>query len=150
MKINLNEIKKLRQQTKAGIMDCRKALIETKGDLKKAEQILKKEGAVLAAKKKDRTTAAGIVVSYIHNNGQIGAMIKLCCETDFVANTQEFKDLAYELAMQVAAMDSGDVKSLLDQDYIRQPGIKISDLIKETISKVRENIKIVEFTRLEI
>lgn len=148
--MKLDDLKKLRSQTKAGIMDCRKALTEAKGDLKKATEFLKKKGAARAEKKKDRATAAGAVESYIHNNGQIGAMVKLGCETDFVANTKEFKTLAHELAMQIAAMDPKDVKSLLDQDHIRQPGTKISDLIKQTIAKVGENIKVLEFTRLEI
>ena len=131
-------------------MDCRKALTEAKGNLKKAAEILKQKGAAVAEKKKDRATVAGIIETYIHNNGQIGAMVKLCCETDFVANTQEFKKLAHELAMQVAAMDPKNIKSLLEQDNIRQPGTKIADLVKQTIGKVGENIKIATLTRLEI
>jgi elongation factor Ts len=150
MKIKLDDLKKLRSQTKAGIMNCRKALIEAKGDLKKAVEILKQKGAACAEKKKDRITAAGVVAVYMHNNGQIGAMVKLCCETDFVANTQEFKKLAHELAMQVAAMDPKNIKSLLEQDYIRQPGTKIADLVKQAIGKLGENIKIAEIVRLEI
>lgn len=150
MKTKLDDLKRLRSQTKAGIMNCRQALIEAKGDLKKAVEILKKKGAAAAEKKKDRVTATGIVMAYMHNNGQIGAMVKLCCETDFVANTKEFKKLAYELAMQVAAMDPKNIESLLEQDYIRQPGIKIADLVKQAIGKVGENIKIVAVTRLEI
>lgn len=97
-------IKELRERTGAGIVDCKKALQEANGDMEKAVEILRRKGAAKAAKKAERATAEGIVVSYIHAGGKVGALVELNCETDFVARTEDFKKLGYEIAMQVAAM----------------------------------------------
>lgn len=145
---SLDQVKKLRQETKAGIMDCRKALEAGKGDLTKAKEWLKKKGLARAAKKKDRETKTGLIGSYVHNNGQVGAMVKLSCETDFVSNTKEFKQLASELAMQAAAMKPKTIKTLLEQEYIRDPKKKVKDLVEEAIAKVGENVKIEEVSFL--
>ena len=150
MKISLNQIKKLRQETGGGIMDCRKALEESKGNLVKAKQWLKAKGMLKAAKKKDRATAVGVVEAYIHANKQVGAMVHLSCETDFVAQTKDFRKLAYELAMQVAAMNPKDVKALLKQEYIRDPKVKINGLVKEAIAKLGENIQVKKIVRVKI
>lgn len=150
MTISLAQIKKLRQQTKAGVMDCRQALEETKGDFDKAKAWLVKNSLTTAAKKMKRETKAGLVEAYVHTDGQLGALVKLSCETDFVAQNKEFKNLAHELAMQVAAMNPKSVKELLNQEYIRDPQKKIEDLIKETIAKLKENIKVEDFARIGI
>jgi len=105
MKITMDMVKKLRQMTGAGVMDCKKALEEAEGDFDKAVEILRKKGAAKAAKKAGRATSEGIITSYVHFNGRIGVLLELNCETDFVARTDEFKELAYNLAKQVAAMN---------------------------------------------
>jgi elongation factor Ts len=102
--ITTQMIKELRERTGAGIVDCKKALQEANGDMEKAVEILRRKGAAKAAKKAERATAEGIVVSYIHAGGKVGALVELNCETDFVARTEDFKKLGYEIAMQVAAM----------------------------------------------
>ena len=102
--ITTQMIKELREKTGAGIVDCKKALQEAEGNMEKAIEILRKKGAAKAAKKAERATAEGIVVSYIHAGGKVGALVEIDCETDFVARTEDFKALGYEIAMQVAAM----------------------------------------------
>ena len=104
MKITADMVKKLRDMTGAGMLDCKKALEEAEGDFEKAVEILRKKGIAKAAKKAGRATAEGIISSYVHFNGRIGVLLELSCETDFVARTDEFKELAYNLAKQVAAM----------------------------------------------
>lgn len=148
--ISTDLIKKLRKETRAGLMDVRKALEETKGDYDKAKTWLKEQGILKAAKKGDRETGDGIIFSYIHNGGKVGAMVQLSCETDFVAKTDDFAALAKEVAMQIASMDPKDVEDLLKQAYIRNPKQTVEDLIKETITKVGENIQIAKFSRMEI
>jgi elongation factor Ts len=143
-------IKKLRESTGGGIADCKKALDETKGDLKKAAELLQKWGIEKSSKKEGRETRQGIVESYIHGNGRVGVLLTLLCETDFVAQNQEFKKLAHEISMQVASMNPKDVKELLDQPYIRDAKMNVSDLVKSAIAKIGENIKIGEFVRYEI
>jgi elongation factor Ts len=105
IKISAELVKELREKTGASIMECRNALVEAKGDLEKAIENLRKRGKERAAKKADRATAEGVVVSYIHSNKKIGSMIELLCETDFVAKNSEFQELAYDLAMHIAALD---------------------------------------------
>ena len=148
--INLQDLKKLRNQTQASIADCRKALEESNGDYQKAISWLKKHGIEKAEKKAERTTGQGLIDSYIHQNGRIGAMVSVLCETDFVARTSEFKTLAHEIAMQVASMNPKDVDSLLKQDYIRDASKTVGALVKEAIAKLGENIVVREFTRFEI
>ena len=146
----MDQIKKLRQQTQAGVMEAKKALEESRGDMKKAKEWLKKRGLDKAAKKADRETGEGVIETYIHTNSRVGAMVKLTCETDFVARTKEFKTLAKELAMQVASMNPKDIDELLAQDYIRDSSKKIADLVKEAIAKLGENIKVDDFCQMRI
>ena len=165
MKIPTDRVKELREQSGAGIMECRNALLEAEGDTEKAIQILKERSIFMAEKKKERTTAEGLVEAYIHTGGRIGAMVEVNCETDFVARTDEFKKLAHHLAMQVAAMppqfisreevsEGADVEiqaaCLLLQPDIKNPDMTIQDVIDETIAKVGENIKVSRFARFEI
>lgn len=147
---DLNLLKKLRDETQASIADINKAVDEASGDYKKALDLLKKRGAEIAEKKKERETGQGLIESYIHLNGKVGSLVVLLCETDFVARTQEFKDLAHEIAMQVASMNPKDAKTLLSQDYIRDSSLKIEDLLKQAIGKLGENIVIKDFKRFEL
>jgi len=164
-------IKELREQCGAGIMDCRAALMKTDGDVEKALEVLKEQGFAKAAKKADRAADQGLVEAYIHCGGRIGAMVEVNCETDFVARTDEFKELAHNIAMQVAAMNPAyiseedipadmpkeerevlDVNSvcLLNQAYIRDPSLTIKDIIVENIAKMGENIKVSRVARFDL
>ena len=150
MKVNIESLKELRAATGASIADCRVALEESKGDFNKALDWVRTRGLEKAVKKADRKTAQGLVDSYIHQNGKVGVLVSVLCETDFVARTSEFKTLAHEIAMQVAAMNPKDVGSLLKQEYIRDPSKTIEGLVKETIAKLGENIAVKGFERFEI
>lgn len=122
MSIKPSDIKKLREKTNAGIMDCKEALNEAKGDFTKAEEILRKKGVAQASKRADKEAGEGIVEAYIHSNSKIGVLLELGCETDFVAKNKEFKELAHEIAMQVAASNP---------KYISVDNIPAKDLEKE-------------------
>lgn len=166
MEIPTTQVKELRDKSGAGVMTCRNALLEAEGDPERALQILKEKGILKAQKKAERAANQGLIEAYIHTGGRIGAMVEVNCETDFVARTDEFKELAHNLAMQVAAMpaqfisrdevsgerDDLDLETacLLLQPYIKDPGKTIQDVIIETIAKVGENIKITRFARFEL
>lgn len=148
--IDLKALKKLRDETAASIADIRRALDEAEGNEKKALELLKERASQIAAKKADRETGQGLIEAYIHGNGKVGVMVEMLCETDFVAKTDEFKKLAKEVAMQVAAMDPKDVDTLLKQDYIRDGSQTIDHLVKSTIGRLGENITVKRFIRFEI
>ena len=165
MEIPTSKIKELRDQSSAGIMECRNALIETGGDIEKALEILKKQSLFKAEKKSQRTVFQGLIETYIHTGGRIGAMVELNCETDFVARTDEFKELAHNLAMQIAAQEpvciseeqlpeDADIEPqmacLLLQPYIKNPEQTIQEIISEAVAKTGENIKVGRFVRLEL
>lgn len=149
MPVNIDDLKKLRSETSAGVADCRQALEDAKGDYEAAKKFLTVRGLEKAAKKADRETAQGLVEAYVHAS-RVGVLVELRCETDFVARNEEFKKLAHEIALQVAAMDPKDVEILLASEYIRDPKLKISDLLKLTIAKIGENITIAKFSRLAL
>jgi elongation factor Ts len=157
--ISASAVKELREKTGAGIMDCKRALTESGGNMDKAVEALKQKGLLKHAKVAGREAKQGIIESYIHTGGRIGALVEVNCETDFVARTEEFRTLAREIAMQVASMDPKTVgtlegdegdDALLSQEYIRDSRRAIRDLIKETIAKVGENIVVSRFTRFEV
>jgi elongation factor Ts len=148
--VDITLLKKLRNETLVSIADCRKALEESKNDYKKALGVLRKSGLEKAAKKAEREALQGIIDSYIHQNGRVGVLIELSCETDFVALTDVFKNLSHEICMQIAAMNPKDVPVLLKQEYIKDPSKTIEILIKETIAKLGENIVVKRFQRFEI
>lgn len=150
MKITIDQIKKLRQETGAAVMDCRQALEESGGDFKKAKVWLDKRGREKAEKKAGRQTSEGLIEAYIHATGKVGAMVELTCETDFVARNAEFKNLAHEIAMQVASMNPENVEELLKQEYIRDNSKTVEQLIKELIGKLGENIVVKRFQRFEL
>lgn len=147
--MDLETIKKLREETGAGVMDAKKALEESNGDYAKAMEYLKSKGVERAEKKSDREIKAGAIFSYIHS-GRVGALVKLGCETDFVAKNDEFQKLGNEIAMQVAAMGPENIEALLEQAYIRDSSKTIKDLITDTVSKTGENITVAEIQRVEI
>ena len=146
----INKVKELRVSTGAGVMDCKKALEETGGDLEKAKKLLEKMGLKKAEKKKDRETKQGWVATYTHATGRVGVGLSLLCETDFVSRNEEFQKLAKEICLQIAAMAPKDKKELLSQDYIRDPSKTVGTLIDEAIAKFGENIQVGEFFRIEI
>ena len=165
MELSVATIKELRERTGAGIMDCKRALEETSGDMDKAEELLTRQGIASAVKKATRSTEEGIVESYIHSGGRIGVLIEVNCETDFVARTDDFKELAHDIAMQVAAMSPSYVSSddvpdgedadsaetvLMCQPFIKDPSKSVQDLVNEGIGKLGENIRVRRFTRFSL
>jgi elongation factor Ts len=150
MKVSVEKIKELREKTGAPIMRVKNVLEETKGDVSKAEGVLKKEGFKKVQDKAKRETSQGLVYAYIHHSGKVGSMVELLCETDFVAKNEVFKELAHNIALQIASMEPRNVKSLEKQEYIKDPSKKVVDLVKEAIVKTGENIKISRFNRLEL
>lgn len=148
--ISINDIKKLREKTGAPILEIKKALEENKGNFDKTLISLQKWAKEQAAKKKSEATSQGLVEAYIHAGGKVGSLIILSCQTDFVARTGEFKQLAHELAMQVASMNPKDVDKLLKQTYIRDPKKTIRALIDEAIAKMGENIEVKKIIRFSI
>jgi elongation factor Ts len=147
---SMADIKILREKTGAGIMNAKKALEESAGDMKKAEAWIREKGIQLADKKAGREVKEGIVTSYVHMGGRIGALVELNCETDFVAKTDDFVNLGREVAMQIASMQPKDVAELLDQPYIRDPKTTVRDLIKSVAGKVGENVAVSRFARFAL
>lgn len=139
----------LRDRTSAGILDARNALQEANGDLDRASEILRKKGLSVVEKKSGREARQGLVESYVHS-GRLGALIELNCETDFVARTEDFKQLAREIAMQAAANGAEDSETLRQQSYNRDTSKTIEDLINDTIAKVGENIVLRRVSRFEL
>lgn len=144
MTINVSDIAKLRDMTGAGMMDCKKALEEANGDFDKAIEVLRKKGASMAAKRADRDACEGVIVSYLHN-GRIGAMLELNCETDFVALNDDFKQLANDLVMQVAASNPEYVspENVPAEIIAKEREIEVAKLIdakkpKEVMDKILE------------
>jgi elongation factor Ts len=167
LNIPTDKLKELREQSGAGIMACRNAFVQAEADMKKALEILKEQNLYIAEKKKERSTRQGLVEAYIHGEGRIGAMVEVNCETDFVARTSEFKELAHLIAMQVAAMDpqyiskdaipedaeiNRDIEEicLLSQACIKDPAVTIQDLVTEAIGKTGENIQVSKIARFEL
>jgi len=147
--ISIEQIKRLREETDVSVLECKKALEKAKGDSDKAKEILRKWGKELAGKKSEREAGLGIVEAYIHPDKRIGAMIELRCETDFVAKSKDFKELAHELCLQIAAMDPEE-DSLLSQLWIKDETKTIRELTDEYIAKLGENIIVKRFIRFEI
>src|SRR6478752_2882701 len=195
MEINASLVKQLRERTGAGMMECKSALVEAKGDLAEAEVVLRKKGIAAAGKKATRTTKQGVISSYIHPGAQLGVLIEVNCESDFVARTEDFLELVHDLAMQIAAADPQFVRKeevtqdaldkekdiqraralaegkpekmvdkivegrlnkyyeefcLLEQPYIKDNAVTISDLIKGKIAKLGENISVARFVRFKV
>lgn len=147
---SIEKIKKLRDSTQASITDCKKALEKSEGDLEKAKESLQKMGLKVAQEKGEREAKEGVVGVYVHPDQKTAGMIKVFCETDFVARTDDFKDLAHELALQVAGLDPENEEDLLEKPLIKDEKKTTEELIKSTISTLGENIELGEFERFEI
>ncbi len=148
--MDLKDVKKLREETGAGVMDAKKALEDANGDFEKAKDLLKEKGLKKAAKKSEREIKEGRIFTYTHGEGRVGAMLKLGCETDFVAKNDEFEKLGSNIVMQIAAMNPESKENLLEQSYIKDSSKTVSTLISDAIAKIGENIVIEDFARLEI
>jgi elongation factor Ts len=145
-----DHVKRLREETGAGVMDCKRALDEAKGDFEKAKGLIKERGLAKAKEKANREAKEGLVEAYVHAGGRIGAMVELSSETDFVARNPDFKELAREIAMQVAAMDPTDVDQLLGQPYIRDASKTIGELVTTIAASTGENVRVKRFKRFEL
>ena len=147
MKLDVENIKKLRGETGAGVMEVKEALENAGGNYDKAKSILMGKVSAKAANKADRPAKEGLVHAYIHSNGKVGSLVLVGCETDFVARTDDFKKLCHEVAMQVCTEDYASVEDLMKSEYIRGSSKKISDLVEELTAKVGEKIEIKKFVR---
>lgn len=165
MNIPATAVKEVREKTNAGVLDCRKALEQCNGDIAQAIDALRQKGFAMAEKRASRAVGEGIVAAYLHHNSKVGALVELNCETDFVARNEDFKRLAYDIAMHVVASRPvylckedlpadcelpAEEACLLAQPYVRDPSKSIADLITEAIAKTGENIKIGKFSRIEV
>jgi len=147
--ISAAAVQKLREATSAGVMDCRKALIEADGDFERAKEVIREKGLSKVEKRVGRETGAGLVHSYVHND-RIGVLVDLRAETDFVVRSEPFRELAHELAMHIAAAAPKDVAELLAQPYIRDESKTVKDMVNEVIAKVGENVSVNQFFRVEV
>lgn len=165
MAVSASAVKELRDLTGAGMLDCKKALEDSNGDIEKAKAILREKGFALAAKRAERVTAEGLVHAYLHHNGRLGALVEVNCESDFVARTDDFKNLVQQIALQVAGAaplfvsreemprDSTDDPKqvcLMEQPFLQDESRTIEDLVREVIAKTGENIRVRRFARFEL
>jgi elongation factor Ts len=163
--VTVDLIRTLREQTGAGIMECKLALQASEGDLAEAAEALRQKGFSQVEKRSGRATNQGLVDAYIHTGGRVGAMVEIGCETDFVARTDEFKDLAHNIAMQVVAMapvylDESEIAvedtrpvaqvSLLQQPFIKDNSSSVGEVVRELAAKMGENVRVLRFTRLAL
>jgi elongation factor Ts len=163
--ISAAQVKELRERTGAGVMECKRALVEAGGNMEKAIEILHRQGLARAEKKAGRVASQGLIDAYIHAGGRIGAMVEVNCETDFVARTDDFRQLAHDIAMQVAATapryiapsdvppdeaDRANELALLAQPFIKDPSLTVEELIKRHVAKLGEAIRVRRFVRYEL
>jgi elongation factor Ts len=161
MEITTELVKELRDKTGVSVMQCKKALEETGGDIEKATAILLEKSAEIANKKSDRTLGAGFIATYVHSTGNAGAMLELMCETDFVAKNDEFKALARDIAMHVTATnptylkpedvkDGEEAEALLSQAFIKNPEVTVKNLLESATQKFGEKMEISRFVRYSV
>jgi len=148
--MDIKKLKTLREETGVSLALCKKALDESGEDLEKAKKLLQQWGAEVLAKKATNITQEGVIFSYVHHNKKIASLVEIVCQTDFVAKNEDFQKLGQEIAMQVASINANTVEELLNQEYIRDPSKKISDLLNEAALKFGENIKITRFLRWQL
>ncbi len=147
---NTELIKELRDKTQMSIKEIKKALEKAGDDIGKALEFLKEQGAKIAEKRSERETGQGVIEAYIHGNRKMGVLVDLRSETDFVAKNEQFKQLAHDIAMQIASMNPKDVDELMSQPFVKDQDLTIDGLIKEYIGKLGENIKVERFTRFSL
>ncbi len=172
MATTADDIKRLREETSCGVIDCKKALEEAKGDLGKAKELLRKRGLEMAAKKSDRVAKEGRVEAYIHNGNKMGVVVEVNCETDFVARSEDFCKFTRDVALHIAASNPKYIKKedvpadilakepdkdayikancLLAQAYVKDPSKSIQDMLNELVAKIGENILIGRFIRYKV
>jgi elongation factor Ts len=150
MTISAEVVRKLREETGAGMMDCKSALVEAQGDMGKARDLLRKKGLAAAARKATRTAADGAIGSYIVDGGKAGVIVEVNCETDFVAKTPDFQSLVKDIAEHVARNAPADLAALREQPFTKQPGQTVGQAVQEKIAIIKENIVIRRFARFEL
>ncbi|MEK7136160.1 MAG: translation elongation factor Ts [Patescibacteria group bacterium] len=143
-------IKELRDRTGISMAECKKALDASGGDVEKALEVLRERGVEMAGKKSDRELGAGVISSYIHAGGLIGTLVEIACETDFVSKNEDFRAMAEDIAMHIAATSPADVAELLTQEYIKNPSLTVEALIQQGTQKFGERIVLAKFSRFEI
>jgi elongation factor Ts len=164
--VTVDDVRRLREETGAGVMDSKRALDDAEGNFDRARELLRERGVAAAAKRSDRETQQGVVESYIHGEGRIGVLVEINCETDFVARTDDFRLLARDVALQVAAMnpsalapeDVGDdvpesereQAALLTQAFVKNASQTVQQRVEETIASMGENIRVARFARFEL
>lgn len=163
--VSTEDVKRLRDETGAGVMEAKRALDEAQGDFGRAREILRERGVAAAAKRSERATGQGVVEAYIHGQGRIGALVEIQCETDFVARTDAFRKLARDIAMQVAAMTPVALRpeevpddlpgqkeehALLTQAFIRDASKTIEQLVQDVAAQTGENVRVARFSRFEL
>jgi elongation factor Ts len=145
-----DDVKKLREETGAGMMDCKRALDEADGNYDQAKSIVRERGLAKAEKKSDRETKEGYIASYVHATGKTAAMVEILCETDFVGRNEEFRVLAKDIAMQIVAMNAANVEELLTQEFIKNPSETIEQMVKALSGKIGEKFVVHRFVRYEV
>jgi elongation factor Ts len=149
MSVSATDVKKLRDATGAGMMDCKRALTETNGDIEKAVEYLRKKGIAKAEKKVSRETKDGLIHSYVKQGNQLGVILEVNCETDFVAKTDDFKNFVKNVSLHISEKKPADKSALLQQSFINDSNKTIEEMQKELIAKIGENIAIKRFERYE-
>jgi elongation factor Ts len=147
--ISVEEIKRLRELTGVGITDAKQALVEAGGDFDKALEQMRQKGLTKAEKRGEREARAGLVGSYVHD-GRIGVLVEVNCETDFVAKTDEFKQLVKDLTLHIAASDPQDVEQLLEQEFVKDVSKTVGNIVKDANAKLGENIVVRRFSRIAL
>lgn len=147
--ISIDEIKRLRELTGVGITDAKQALVDAKGDFDAALQEMRKKGLTKAEKRGEREARSGLIGSYVHD-GRIGVLVEVNCETDFVAKTDEFKELVKDLTLHIAASDPADVNELLEQEFVKDPSKTVGGIVKDANAKLGENIVVRRFSRIAL
>lgn len=144
------DIKSLREETGAGMMDCKKALEESNGNMDQAREWIKQRGLIKAEKKADREATEGFIAHHVHNDHKTAALVEILCETDFVARNDEFQKMATDVAMQVVAMNPENVEELLAQDFIKDADMTIEELVKQLSGKIGERFIVNRFVRYQV
>ncbi len=149
MAIDIAEVKRLKELTGVGLTDAKKALEEANGDFDKALAAMRAKGLTKAEKRSEREARAGLIGSYSHD-GRIGVVVEVNCETDFVAKTDEFKELVKDLCLHIAASEPKDVDELTGQPFVKDPSLTVADYVKDHAARLGENVVIRRFSRLAL